>query len=390
MLPPQQQPGRYEQRRRAAQTLALAEREFLEDLVRLPTISARGARSRALRAIARARTPALILFFACQHRTGKQSARGRRISNRTRENPRGAAWMMCFSRRRPPRRRTIAKSRLRAIATARRSLFRRGASRAYALVRRERDRLRHRLRGSSAAPEPRRWRFPFRRWRRSAARFPSGEEAATAPTRSTRRRFSGDRRVRAAVRAGGVEAWAASGDVAEDDKAAKSTPSTCAEYAAEHPEDDAKPSSPRLVGDEAAGEAGEDAEDAMDVDEPIAEGNTNSGDQQDAPSPDDDAESFKRGDAPRSAAAAEASPQARSPLPGAASAATLPPPRRAAATMAPARRASRRRAGARSARESRPARLGISQWAAALLCFGARSRSGSSAPWRTSRATAGA
>ena len=65
----------------------LAEREFLEDLVRLPTISARGARSRALRAIARARTPALILFFACQHRTGKQSARGRRVSNRTRRKP---------------------------------------------------------------------------------------------------------------------------------------------------------------------------------------------------------------------------------------------------------------------------------------------------------------
>ena len=53
----------------------LAEREFLEDLVRLPTISARGTRSRAPRAIARARTPALILFFASQHRTGKQSAR---------------------------------------------------------------------------------------------------------------------------------------------------------------------------------------------------------------------------------------------------------------------------------------------------------------------------
>ena len=89
------------------------------------------------------------------------------------------------------------------------------------------------------------------------------------------------------MRAGGVQAWAASGDVAEDDKAKYAE--YLAEYAAEHPED-AKPSSPRLEGDEAAGEAGEDAEDAMDVDEPIAEGNTNSGDQQDAPSPDDDAE----------------------------------------------------------------------------------------------------
>lgn len=100
----------------------LAEREFLEDLVRLPTISARGARSRALRAIARARTPALILFFACQHRTGKQSARGRRVSNRTTKT-REARNMMCFSRE---SRATIAKSRLRAIATARRSLFRLG------------------------------------------------------------------------------------------------------------------------------------------------------------------------------------------------------------------------------------------------------------------------
>jgi hypothetical protein len=90
----------------------------------------------------------------------------------------------------------------------------------------------------------------------------------------------------AAVRAGGVQAWAASGDVAEDDKAKFAE--YLAEYAAEHPED-AKPSSPRLEGDEAAGEAGEDAEDEMDVDEPIAEGNKNSGDQQDAPSPDDDA-----------------------------------------------------------------------------------------------------
>ena len=35
----------------------LAEREFLKDLVRLPTISARGARPRAPRAIACARTP---------------------------------------------------------------------------------------------------------------------------------------------------------------------------------------------------------------------------------------------------------------------------------------------------------------------------------------------
>ena len=189
------------------------------------------------------------------------------------------------------------------------------------------------------------------------------------------------------MRAGGVEAWAASGVVAEDDKAKYAE--YLAEYAAEHPED-AKPSSPRLEGDEAAGEAGEDAEDAMDVDEPIVEGNTDSGDQQDAPSPDDDAESAD--DVAKDAeAAADEKPRRRPGRPpgAAAAAAAAAATPRAAATMAPARRASRRRAGARSARESRPARVGISQWAAALLCFGARSRSGSSAPWRTSRATAG-
>ena len=189
------------------------------------------------------------------------------------------------------------------------------------------------------------------------------------------------------MRAGGVEAWAASGDVAEDDKAKYAE--YLAEYAAEHPED-AKPSSPRLEGDEAAGEAGEDAEDAMDVDEPIAEGNTNSGDQQDAPSPDDDAESAD--DVAKDAeAAADEKPRRRPGRPsrgrGRGRGRGRHPPR--GRDDGPARRASRRRAGARSARESRPARLGISQWAAALLCFGARSRSGSSAPWRTSRATAG-
>ena len=96
----------------------LAEHEFLEDLVRLRTISARGARSHALRAIARARAPALILFFACLPRTGKQSAGGRRVSNRSR---RPGPRLKCFS---PPRRDRAPVSL--AVSSARRSLSRAG------------------------------------------------------------------------------------------------------------------------------------------------------------------------------------------------------------------------------------------------------------------------
>ena len=89
----------------------LAEREFLEDLVRLPTISARGTRSRAPRAIARARTPALILFFASQHRTGKQSAASSRFEPKTRK-PASERRVFVFRQSRDA---AIAKPSLRAV-----------------------------------------------------------------------------------------------------------------------------------------------------------------------------------------------------------------------------------------------------------------------------------
>ena len=161
--------------------------------------------------------------------------------------------------------------------------------------------------------------------------FPSGgEEAATAPTRSTRRRFRPASSTRTSPQCAPAASRRGPRRATSRRTTRQSTPST-------------SPSTPpntrrtlnrrRLASrrDEAVGEAGEDAEDAMDVDEPIAEGNTNSGDQQDAPSPDDDASADDVAKDARSRRRRETSPQARSPSRGrgaAAAAATRARPRR--------------------------------------------------------------